>query len=260
MVHLPPYVYCNTWAYCCTPTLFWQQKESTTTTTAPAYLLRVQAIHRRFHHYTPLHDFLLSDQNSMANDVSRLLHLSDLQFLTYFNYHYPQPRRSWQMWTPTPSMLSTMITAFLHRKRSWPESFLLAPMLPIPIGISGLIHFLPQSPYRSPALQHPRSRCPSPRLRSTLSHRSNCPLWSTCTISNSGGCRTEHWPNVLEYGDHRSQTNSSRQDRLPSAATTRCLHQGRPSAKPSQTRPCLRDPTCSLCSACVPRRWQPCNC
>jgi hypothetical protein len=71
-----------------TPTLFWQRKGSTTTTTAPAYLLRVQAIHRRFHRYVPLHDFLAGDQNSTADDASRLLHLSDLQFLTYFNYHY----------------------------------------------------------------------------------------------------------------------------------------------------------------------------
>ena len=118
-----------------TPTLFWQRKGSTTTTTAPAYLLRVQAIHRRFHSYASLHDFLAGDQNSMADDASRLLHLSDLQFLTYFNYHYPQ-HQSWQMWTPTPSMLSTMITA-LRRKRSRPESFLLAPAPPIPIGTSG---------------------------------------------------------------------------------------------------------------------------
>jgi hypothetical protein len=73
-----------------TPTLFWQRKGSTTTTTAPAYLLRVQAIYRRFHRYVPLHDFLAGDQNSMADDASRLLHLSALQFLTYYNYHYPQ--------------------------------------------------------------------------------------------------------------------------------------------------------------------------
>jgi hypothetical protein len=35
----------------------------------------------------------------MADDASRLLHLSDLQFLTYSNYHYPQ-HQSWQIWTP----------------------------------------------------------------------------------------------------------------------------------------------------------------
>jgi hypothetical protein len=71
----------------------------------------------------------------MADDASHLLHLSYSQFLTYFNYHYPQ-NQSWQMWTLIPSMLSTMITA-LRRERSRPESFLLAPMPPIPIGISG---------------------------------------------------------------------------------------------------------------------------
>jgi hypothetical protein len=33
------------------PTVAWQRKGSTTTTSAPAYLLRVQALHQRFHRY-----------------------------------------------------------------------------------------------------------------------------------------------------------------------------------------------------------------
>jgi hypothetical protein len=36
-----------------TPALAWQQKGSTTTTKAPAYLLRLQALHQRFHRIIP---------------------------------------------------------------------------------------------------------------------------------------------------------------------------------------------------------------
>jgi hypothetical protein len=34
-----------------TPTVAWQTKKSTTTTSAPAYLLRLQVVHQHFHQY-----------------------------------------------------------------------------------------------------------------------------------------------------------------------------------------------------------------
>jgi hypothetical protein len=145
-----------------TPTLFWQRKGSATTTSAPAYLLRIQAIHRRYHRYIPLHDFLAGVENSMADDASRLHHLSNLQFLTHFDSCYPQPL-PWRLWTPTPSMTSALTSA-LRKKRSKPESFLNAPPPPIPIGASG-----PTSASVSRSTPcSPPFKIPSPSSRSTL--------------------------------------------------------------------------------------------
>jgi hypothetical protein len=55
----------------------WHQKGSTTTNAVPAFLLRLQAIHQRFHRYIPLHSYLPGKLNAMADDASRLWHLSD---------------------------------------------------------------------------------------------------------------------------------------------------------------------------------------
>jgi hypothetical protein len=57
--------------------LFWARKGSATTTKPPAYLLRLMSLHQRFHRYVPLHDYLPGPLNSMADDASRLWHLSD---------------------------------------------------------------------------------------------------------------------------------------------------------------------------------------
>jgi hypothetical protein len=72
-----------------TATLFWQRKGSTTTTGAPAYLLRAQALHQRHHRYVPRHDFIPGHANSMSDDASRLHHLSNAAFLEHFNRSYP---------------------------------------------------------------------------------------------------------------------------------------------------------------------------
>jgi hypothetical protein len=114
----------------------WQSRKSTTTDSAPAFLLRLQAIHQRYHRYLPLHSYLPGQLNSMADDASRLWHLSDEQLLTHFNQRYPQ-HHSWHMYHPTSAMHSAVISA-LHRKRSVPVSFLSAPRQPIPIGATGL--------------------------------------------------------------------------------------------------------------------------
>jgi hypothetical protein len=68
----------------------WQTNKSTTTNSTPAFLLRLQAIHQRFHRYLPLHSYLPGKLNSMADDASRLWHMTNDQLLTHFNMHYPQ--------------------------------------------------------------------------------------------------------------------------------------------------------------------------
>jgi hypothetical protein len=108
-----------------TPAEAWQQKGSVTSTAAPAYLLRIQAIHQRYHRYRPDTAYLPGPLNVMSDDCSRLWHLSDTQLLAHFNATYPQTR-SWRLWHPTPEMLSA-VTSALRRTRSAPESFLVAP-------------------------------------------------------------------------------------------------------------------------------------
>ena len=119
-----------------TPTLYWQRKGSVTTNGPAAYLLRAQAIHQRHHRYVPRHDFLAGDRNLMADDASRLMHLTDDQLLTYFNTRYPQPN-TWKIWTVPPNFRSAVISA-LHRKPCKPELLLNDPPPPTATGIGGM--------------------------------------------------------------------------------------------------------------------------
>jgi hypothetical protein len=130
-----------------TPTLFWQRKGSTTTTGAPAYLLRAQALHQRPHRYIPRHDFIPGIANDMSDDASRLHHLSDAKFLTHFNHRYPQDL-SWKLWTPSPAILSAVTTS-LRRQPCTPALLLNVPPAPIAIGKCGQpsVSTWPSTPY-----------------------------------------------------------------------------------------------------------------
>ena len=79
-----------------TPVIAWQTKGSTTTSGPAVYLLQVSALHHRhFRYKTELHH-IPGDLNAMADNCSRLWHLTDDELLTYFNSTYPQ-LRSWNM-------------------------------------------------------------------------------------------------------------------------------------------------------------------
>jgi hypothetical protein len=105
-----------------TPALAWQTKGSTTTTGVPAYLLRIQALHQRHFRYLVRLAHIKGDYNVMADDCSRLWHLSDDELLTYFALHYPQSE-PWQLCHLRPEMISSLISA-LHKQRPAPESLL----------------------------------------------------------------------------------------------------------------------------------------
>lgn len=96
-------------------TMFWTRKGSTTTTKAPSALLRASAFHQRFHRYVPREDHLPGVKNLLGDDASRLFHLSDADFLAYFNSTYPQ-NQPWQLWTPTPQIISVVTSALLNGK------------------------------------------------------------------------------------------------------------------------------------------------
>ncbi len=120
-----------------TPAVYWQRKGSTTTSGPAAYLLRLQAVHQRFHRYVPHHDYIPGSSNVMADDCSRRWDLSDDALLTFFNSVYPQPT-SWELCHLRPPMNSAL-TSSLFAMRSDPASFLAVPRQPTDIGRSGWI-------------------------------------------------------------------------------------------------------------------------
>jgi hypothetical protein len=140
-----------------TPTLFWHRRGSISTNTTPAYLLRLQALHQRFHRYVPTHSYLPGPLNCMSDDASRRWDLSDDELLTHFDSVYPQPT-PWRIYHPTSAMLSA-VTSALRRQRLPPESFLAAPPPLTDNGSAGRISatrshwILPsrRSPIRSPS-------------------------------------------------------------------------------------------------------------
>jgi Reverse transcriptase (RNA-dependent DNA polymerase). len=115
--------------------LFWQRKGSTTSDNVPPYLLRLLGMHQRIHHYVPHHDYVPGGSNPLADDASRMFHLSNHDFLTHFSTHYPQ-EQSYQLVTPTPSMISAVISA-LHSKPYNVESLQGELPAPTPTGAPG---------------------------------------------------------------------------------------------------------------------------
>ena len=115
--------------------LFWQRKGSATTIKAPSFLLRQFGIHQRYHRYVPRHDYISGPSNPLADDASRLFHMSDSEFLHYFNTTYPQSK-SFHYWTPSKQLTSAVISALL-RKACKPESLLVVPPPSKPSGKSG---------------------------------------------------------------------------------------------------------------------------
>ena len=116
-------------------TLFWQRKGNATTAAAPSFLLRLFGIHQRYHRYVPRHDYISGKSNPMADDSSRLFHLTDIQFLSHFNSQFPQNKSFHHVHLPSAT-ISAVISA-LRMKTSPLESLLVAPPAPIPIGQPG---------------------------------------------------------------------------------------------------------------------------
>ena len=73
-----------------TPTLSWAGRGSVSTDSVAAYLLRLHALHQRFHRYLSQHSHIPGIVNKMADDLSRLWHLTDDEILAHFQLHYPQ--------------------------------------------------------------------------------------------------------------------------------------------------------------------------
>ena len=113
--------------------LAWATKGSATSTTARAYLLRLNALHQRRFRYVPQHDYIAGKANVMADDASRRWDLSDAALLTHFNSSYPQD----SLWTlqPLPNAMRSAVIGSLSRQRSIPASLRIdTTPLPVPGG------------------------------------------------------------------------------------------------------------------------------
>ncbi len=118
-------------------TTFWERKGSTTTHSAPAYLLRLFGLHQRFHRYVPRFDYLPGKSNVLADAFSRDFHLSWPELYSRYCHLFPLKQNpGYQVWTPPSQLISAIILA-LQRKQCARESVLVEPKAPSPIGASG---------------------------------------------------------------------------------------------------------------------------
>jgi hypothetical protein len=62
---------------------------SITSRDSAAYLLRLSSLHQRHHQYTLCYDHIAGAANAMADDASRLWHLTNDQLLAHFEQIYP---------------------------------------------------------------------------------------------------------------------------------------------------------------------------
>ena len=116
-------------------TTFWERKGSTTTDSAPAYLLRLFGIHQRYHRYVPRFDYISGPSNPIADAASRDFHLSFPQLYSQLQPFFPK-NAGYQVWTPPQPFVSAIISALL-RKQCSRESLLAEPKQPIRLGHSG---------------------------------------------------------------------------------------------------------------------------
>jgi hypothetical protein len=92
----------------------WLNKGSTSSSSAPAFLLHQLARLRRASQFSLSATYVPGHNNNIADCCSRLLHLSDTNFLAVMNSTFPvQP--SWTLVTPPTELLSLMSCALLNR-------------------------------------------------------------------------------------------------------------------------------------------------
>ena len=101
-----------------TPAVCRMRKGAVTSDKAPAYLCDYASALQREHRYCSLNFYLPGPDNVMADDASRLQHLSDSAFLSHFEQHYPQS----QTWTilELPADVSSPLLSALRCKSSLP--------------------------------------------------------------------------------------------------------------------------------------------
>ena len=95
-----------------TPAVSPFQKGAVASDGIPADLCRAAGLHQRRHRYCPVVSFLNGPENVMADDASRLQHLSHTAFLAHFNQRYPQDG-PWTLLQLSSSASSRILSALL---------------------------------------------------------------------------------------------------------------------------------------------------
>jgi hypothetical protein len=138
-----------------TPAVAWRHKGSTTSTNRNAHLLRLAAHLRKQQRANHRISHIAGVDNVMADDASRFFHMTDLEFLTYFNLTYPQTQ-SWQL-CPVPPALNSRAISLLSMKMSDKASVRNELRKPFPLGASGvpsaprLKHLPTSAPLKTPS-------------------------------------------------------------------------------------------------------------
>ena len=143
-------------------TTFWERKGSTSTASAPAYLLRLFGIHQRVHRYIPRFDYISGASNHVADSLSRNFHLPWPDLLSSLSAFLPQSAGC-QVLTPSPQIVSAVTSALL-RQPSLRESLLDAPLampLPSPSGSPSPVSWA-STPFSKPSKTKFRSYKSSP--------------------------------------------------------------------------------------------------
>ena len=102
-----------------TPTVSRVVKGAVSSDGPAAYLCHYASAHQRAHRYCHRAEYFPGSANVMADDASRLQHLSDSAFLSHFQQHYPQPR-PWQLLHLPDSISSQLTFALLSRSPAKP--------------------------------------------------------------------------------------------------------------------------------------------
>ena len=113
----------------------WATKGSSTSLAARSHLLRYNALHQRTHRYVSRHHHIPGPVNAMADDASRLWHLSDDELLSHFDASYPQ-NHSWRLLPLIPAV-NAIVTGALSKKRATIASLTNATPQPPLLGPSG---------------------------------------------------------------------------------------------------------------------------
>jgi len=103
-----------------TPAQSWSSKKAVSSTGPASYLLRLQAMHQRTHRYQSRLFFVPGVANKMADDCSRLWHLSDSDLVAYFNATYPQSE-PWQLCHLDPPAAAAIVSALSCIRQPLPE-------------------------------------------------------------------------------------------------------------------------------------------
>ena len=120
MCALRPLAYATLENFCDnTPAVSRVRKGAVSSHGTAAALCRLSSDHQRMHRYCHLAHFLPGDQNSMADDASRLQHLTDTAFLAHFQQHYPQPT-PWQLLRLRPEIVSALTSCLRCKSTTVP--------------------------------------------------------------------------------------------------------------------------------------------